>query len=121
MSGCGTLRVDDLVAEGMRNEVSAIRTARGRRVEVAGPILEVKLPQAHDQQMKRGRRDNPHSPSVEIVSEGGTRVTCYLAGDQVIQTFVAGRNDRLEGKFYDFLQDENGKFTVVMVNCHTPQ
>lgn len=117
-AGCGGhLRVDDVVREGMRNEVSAIRTARGRRVDVAGKVTAVRPPRSVEQQLKREKRDTDHSASVEMVSEGGTTVTCFLAADQDLRSFAVGSTDVLVGKFYDFQPDMNGKFTVVMVGC----
>lgn len=117
MAGCGHVRVDDVVREGMRNEVSAIRNARGRRVDVAGKVTAVRPPRSVEQQLKGEKRDTEHSASVELVSEGGTTVTYFLAADQDTHSFAVGSTDVLVGKFYDFKSDMDGKFTVLMVGC----
>ena len=120
VSGCTVLRVDDLVAEGIRNEVAAIHSARGNKVEAVGPVVEVRLPQATELQMKRphDKFDLSHRASVELLSEAGASVTCYLAPDSPIPTVAPGAQIRMVGKFYDLQNDGNGKHRVVLVLCH---
>lgn len=61
--------------------------------------------------------DLAHRAAVELVSEGGAGVTCYLSPDVPMPPLAPGRAGRLLGKFYDFKTDMNGKLTVIMVLC----
>ncbi len=119
VSSCTVLRVDDLVSEGIRNEVAAIHSARGNKVEAVGPVVEVRLPQATDLQMKRphDKFDLNHRASVELLSEAGTNVTCYLDPSSPIPTVAPRDQIRMVGKFYDLQNDGNGKYRVVLVLC----
>jgi hypothetical protein len=119
-SGCGPLRVDALVAEAARNEVSALRTARGREVEASGRVVEVLAPSAAGSRRKRGDKlDLGHREAVQLVSEAGTLVTCYLAPNSRVP-LAPGAVGRLLGRFYDFEPGEDGKASIVLVRCHEP-
>jgi len=116
-SGCLPLRADALAKTGARNEVAAIRDARGRHVEAEGNVLEVRLAQATQAQKTGKFRDNGHSPAVELITDEGTPVRCYLDELQPSAAFVAGRRSRLSGKLYDIQQEVDGRTLVILQRC----
>lgn len=117
LSGCGPLLADAVAKTGARNEVAAIRDARGHSVEAEGMVIDVRMARATEPQNTGGRRDNAHSPSVDLVTDQGTPVRCFLEGTQSPGEFVAGRRARLLGKLYDMVQEEDGHTRVVLQRC----
>lgn len=117
VAGCRTMGVDQLAKTGARNEVAAIRDARGHLVEAEGTVLEARLPQAMAPARAGKFRDAAHSSSVDLTTDEGTPVTCFLDGTHAPSEFVAGRRTKLSGKFYDIVQDSDGKTRVVLQRC----
>ncbi len=115
-SSCVRLRIDDLAKTGARNELAAIRDARGHSVEAEGVVTELR--RALDSVPATSkRRDTAHSPCVELKTDAGTPVRCFLDATHTLGEFAPGARVKLVGKFYDF-QQEGDATLVILQRCH---
>gem|GEM_PF-6772448 len=80
-------------------------------------MLEVRLASATQKQTSGKFRDNGHSPAVELITDEGTPVRCYLDEMQSSAAFVAGRRSKLSGKLYDIQQEVDGRTLVILQRC----